>query len=62
MSIKNKARLLDKFIKDYPFICETEYNMIFNRRKYVVDDDYESIGKIFDEYQDYIIDFFVSEI
>lgn len=62
MSNENKTRLVDKFIKDYPFNYESEYNIISNIRKYLRDDEYENIGKIFDKYQDYIIDFFVSDI
>lgn len=62
MKNENKARLLDKFIKDYPFKYETEYNLIYNARKYMVDDEYELVSELFNEYQDYIIDFFASEI
>lgn len=40
MSNENKARLVDKFIKEYPFGHEREYNDIFNIRKYLRDDEY----------------------
>ena len=62
MTNENKTRLLDKFLKDYPFNYETEYNTLFNKRKYMRDNEYHYIAKLFDDFQDYIIDFFTSEI
>ena len=62
MTNENKARLLRKFLIDYPFNFEGEYCKIRIQRLNTRDDNLYKIAEIFDEHQDYIIDYFTSEI
>lgn len=62
MTNENKTRLLDSFIKKYPFNYEQDYCTIMNKRRYMQDDNLEEASALFDEFQDYIIDYFTSEI
>jgi hypothetical protein len=61
MNNVNKKRLIMKFIVRYPFNYEDEYRKIQIKIMNINSEDYDSIGRVFDEHQDYIIDYFTSE-
>lgn len=62
MTNENKTRLLNSFLKMYVYTWESEYIEIMHERLKYFDDDYVQLGKIFTKHQDFIIDFFTSEI
>ncbi|MEE1321080.1 MAG: hypothetical protein UHM85_06045 [Acutalibacteraceae bacterium] len=62
MTNENKSKLLIKFIVYYTRPYEAQYQQIQIKRLNIRDDDLDSIGRLFDENQDYVVDFFIDKI
>ena len=58
MSNENKEKLIMCFLVKYPFMYEDEYRSLQIKMLNTRSDDFEKIGRIFDEHENYIIDYF----